>query len=340
MSGDLLVHLSEYGFYCPAGDFYLDPWRPVRKAVVTHAHADHLAQGCQAYLLASPGEALARARLGASARIQAAAYGEPVSVGGVRVSFHPAGHILGSAQVRLEYRDQVWVLSGDYKVEPDPTCEPFEPVRCHTFITEATFGLPVYRWPLQEQVFEEINTWWRANQRAGKASLLFAYSLGKAQRVLAGLDASIGPVYTHGAVETFNRLYREAGVRLPPTEQAIYAGRVDWSQALVVAPPSARGSPWVRRFGAQSSGFASGWMRIRGMRRQRSIDRGFVLSDHVDWPALNQAIAATGAERVWATHGYVPILVRWLRSQGIEAHGVSTRYAAGEELADPVGEEE
>jgi putative mRNA 3-end processing factor len=334
MSASLLIRLSESGFYCPAGDFYLDPWRPVRRAVVTHAHADHLVHGCHAYLLASPGEALARARLGASAPIQAVPYGEPVSIDGVRISFHPAGHILGSAQIRLESQGEVWVLSGDYKVEPDPTCEPFEPIRCHTFITEATFALPVYRWPAQAEVFADINAWWRANQRAGKASLLYAYSLGKAQRVLAGLDVSTGPVYTHGSVEAFNRLYREAGVPLPPTEQAIYAGNANWSQALIVAPPSARGSPWVRRFGAQSSAFASGWMRIRGMRRQRSIDRGFVLSDHVDWPALNQAIAATGAERVWVTHGYVAILVRWLRSQGIEAQGFSTRYTVEEDLAD------
>jgi putative mRNA 3-end processing factor len=340
MSGDLLVRFSEFGFYCQPGDFYLDPWRPVRKAIVTHAHGDHLVQGCGAYLLASPGEALARARLGASAPVQAAAYGEPVSIGEVRVSLHPAGHILGSAQVRLEHRGEVWVLSGDYKLEPDPTCVPFEPIRCHTFITEATFALPVYRWPAQSVVWEEINAWWKGNQRAGKASLLYAYSLGKAQRVLAGVDASIGPIYTHGAVELFNRLYREAGVRLPPTGQAVYARGADWSQALVLAPPSARGTPWVRRFGAQSSGFASGWMRIRGMRRQRSIDRGFVLSDHVDWPALNGAIAGTGAERVWVTHGYVPILVRWLRSQGIDTQGFSTRYAAEEDQGDSEGGED
>jgi putative mRNA 3-end processing factor len=338
MSGELLIQPTDSGFYCPAGDFYLDPWRPVERAAVTHAHSDHLVPGCRSYLLAKPGEALARARLGASAPIQSAAYGEAVTIGGVRVSFHPAGHILGSAQIRVEHKGEVWVLSGDYKVDPDPTCAPFEPVPCHTFITEATFGLPVYRWPAQAAAFAEINAWWRANQEAGKASLLYAYALGKAQRLLAGVDASIGPVYTHGAVETFNRLYRQGGIELPPTEQAVYARNADWSRALILAPTSARGTPWVRRFGAQSSGFASGWMRIRGMRRQRSVDRGFVISDHVDWPALNQAILASGAGRAWVTHGYVAVVVRWLRSRGIEAQGFSTRYSPEEESHEEEGE--
>jgi putative mRNA 3-end processing factor len=328
-----LLQLTEAGFYCSAGNFYIDPWQPVERAVVTHAHADHLARGCRAYLVASPGELLARIRLGGSARLEALPYAEPLSIHGVRVSLHPAGHILGSAQVRLERAGEAWVVSGDYKTDPDPTCAPFELVRCHTFVTEATFGLPVYRWPPQTEVFAAIDAWWRANQQAGRASVLYAYALGKAQRVLAGVDASIGPIYTHGAVEGMNRAYRQAGVYLPPTELVTGAARPDWSRALIVAPPSARGAPWVRRFGAQSSAFASGWMRIRGMRRQRAVDRGFVLSDHADWPGLNETITATGAERVWVMHGYVAVLVRWLREQGVEAYSVATRYS--DEEADP-----
>jgi putative mRNA 3-end processing factor len=247
--------------------------------------------------------------------------------------------------VRVEHHGEVWVVSGDYKVEPDPTCTAFEPVRCHTFITESTFGLPIYRWARQSETFDEIRTWWRTNREAGHASVLYAYALGKAQRVLAGLlGAQEGPIYGHGAVERLNRDYRDAGVTLPITE---YAGAVprghDWAGSLIIAPPSATGSPWLRRFGTISTAFASGWMRLRGARRRRSVDRGFVLSDHVDWPSLLEAIDATGAERVWVTHGYREPVVRWLREQGRDAQSIASQWegdpesdpiAAGEEIAE------
>jgi putative mRNA 3-end processing factor len=262
--------------------------------------------------------------------MQALEYGESVSLAGVRVSLHPAGHILGSAQVRIESRGEVWVVSGDYKLEPDPTCAAFEPVACHTFVTESTFGLPIYRWPSEAEVFAEIRKWWTVNQQAGKASMLFAYSLGKAQRVLAGIDTAAGPIYTHGAVENFCRLYREAGIALAPTTHATSEpAATDWSRALILAPPSANGSPgliWMRRFGPLSTGFVSGWMRIRGARRRRSLDRGFVLSDHADWPGLMAAIRMSGASRVWVTHGYRAPMVEWLKQQGVEAQAVETRF--------------
>lgn len=322
-----ILELTDSGLYCAAGGFYVDPWRAVDRAVITHAHSDHACPGSGAYLAARPGVALLWARVGPEGGIQAVEYGEAVSFGGVRVSLHPAGHILGSAQVRLESGGEVWVVSGDYKLEADPTCAAFEPVACHTFVTEATFGLPIYRWPAEAAVLAEIQDWWTNNQRAGKASVLFAYSLGKAQRVLAGLDSAVGPIYTHGAVENFCRLYREAGIALAPTTYASAApGGTDWSRALVVAPPSANGSPWLRRFGALSTGFVSGWMRIRGARRRRSLDRGFVLSDHADWTGLMTAIRATGAERVWVTHGYRGPMVEWLKQQGLEAQAVETRF--------------
>lgn len=281
--------------------------------------------------MARPGEALLRARVGGEASIQTVGYGEPVSVGGVRVSLHPAGHILGSAQVRIESGGAVWVVSGDYKLDLDSACAAFEPVTCDTFVTESTFGLPIYRWPSQASVFEDIRSWWSANQQAGKASVLFAYSLGKAQRVLAGIRAGLaeaaGPIYTHGAVENFCRIYREAGIALAST---IHVGAApattDWSQALIVAPPSANGSQWMRRFGPLSTGFVSGWMRIRGARRRRSLDRGFVLSDHADWPGLMTAIRASGASRVWVTHGYRAPMVEWLKQQGLEARAIETRF--------------
>ncbi len=264
-----LLESTEAGLYCREGDFFIDPWRPVDRAVVTHAHADHACRGCGHYLTSRDGANVLRVRMGPDAVIAAAGYGETVTINGVSVSLHPAGHILGSSQVRVEQGGYVWVVSGDYKVEPDATCAAFEPVRCHAFVSESTFGLPIYRWPAQSLVFESIRAWWRSNQEAGRASVLLAYSLGKAQRLIAGVGADLGPIFTHGAVEPLNRAYRASGVPLPETAYAGAAKGVDWSRALIVAPPSAQGTPWMRRFGAVSTGFTSGWMRIRGARRRR-----------------------------------------------------------------------
>jgi putative mRNA 3-end processing factor len=322
-----LLRLTDRGLYCEAGDFHVDPWAAVDRAVVTHAHGDHVAWGCRAYLTSGEGVGVLRSRLPPESRVSGLRWGEGASIRGVRVSFHPAGHILGSAQIRLEHGGEAWVVSGDYKTDPDPTTTAFEPVRCHTFVTESTFGLPIYRWPPQDDVFREINGWWRANQAAGKASLLYGYALGKAQRLIAGLDREIGPIFTHGAVERMTAVYRAAGIALPPT---VHAGavdrRTDWSRAIIVAPPSADGSVWTRRFGPQSNAFASGWMLVRGTRRRRSLDRGFPLSDHVDWPALMTAVQATGADRIWVTHGFTAPVVRWLREQGLDAHAIQTRF--------------
>jgi putative mRNA 3-end processing factor len=330
-----LLRRTDRGLYCEAGDFFVDPWAAVDRAVVTHAHGDHVTWGCRSYLTSASGAPVLASRLDPSARIRGLPYGEALTMNGVRISLHPAGHILGSSQVRIEHRGEVWVVSGDYKTEPDPTCTPWEPVRCRTFITECTFGLPVYRWIPSGLVFDEIHAWWRANQAAGRATLLFAYALGKAQRLIAGLDPAVGPILTHGAVERMTEVYREAGIPLPPTTHAAASDPADWSRAIVIAPPSADGSVWARRFGGQSTGFASGWMAVRGARRRRSVDRGFPISDHVDWPGLLAAIGATGAERVWATHGYTGVLVRWLREHGREAHAVETRFEG--ERDDDIG---
>ncbi len=327
-----MLKVTGNGLWCEAGQFYIDPWCPVDRAIITHAHSDHAHWGCKAYLCAEEGKAVLRARMGPDPLIESALWEAPVKFGDVRVSFHPAGHILGSAQVRVERDGEVWVVSGDYKLEPDRTCRSFEPVRCHTFITESTFGLPIYRWRPQPEIFTELDAWWRGNQLAGKASVLLAYSLGKAQRLLAGVDPDIGPIFCHGAVQKLNKVYVEAGIPLPHTE---CAGGVekgfDWSKALIVAPPSANGSPYLRKFGAVSTAFASGWMRIRGTRRRRAIDQGFVLSDHADWPGLLSAIDATGAERVMVTHGYRLPLVRWLCEKGLDAKPLETRFE-GERL--------
>lgn len=340
MRSESLVTLTDSGLYCSAGDFYIDPWKPVDRAVVTHAHSDHFAYGCNVYLVARPGENIFRKRLG-DATIKPLDYGETLTRNGVQISLHPAGHILGSAQVRIEYQGYVLVVSGDYKIEPDKTCAPFELVRCHEFITEATFGLPIYRWQPQQVVFDQINQWWRSNATEGKASLIYCYALGKAQRLIAGVDSSIGPIYTHGAVESLNAVYRAAGIDLPPTTYATTAQKRDFRGALIGAPLSMRGSSWTQRFGEHASAFASGWMRIRGTRRRRAMDRGFVLSDHIDWDGLMNTVRATGAERIGVTHGYIAVVVRWLREQGMDAYGIATRYSdEGEDAGEIAGESE
>jgi len=326
---DLIVQRPE-GLYCPPGDFHIDPWRPVERAVVTHAHSDHARPGHAHYLAHHDAEGVLRARLGADITLQTLAYGETVQHRGVTVSLHPAGHVLGSAQVRVEHAGRVWVASGDYKLDPDPTCPPFEPVRCDVFITESTFGLPIYRWPAPAQLFGELDAWWARNAAAGRPTVVYAYAFGKAQRLQAGVDASIGPIVLHCAVEPLNQAYRARGVALPPTHRVTDAG-VDLGRALVIAPPSAAGTPWLRRFKDHADAFASGWMQVRGTRRRRGVDRGLVLSDHADWPGLQRAIAATGAPRVIVTHGSVDVMVRWLREQGLEADGFRTEYGGAED---------
>jgi putative mRNA 3-end processing factor len=326
-----LVTLTDEGLYCPQGDFYVDPWRPVKRAIVTHAHSDHAYRGHGSYLVTKKGAGLLRLRLDPGARIETREYGAMIDMNGVKLSFHPAGHILGSAQVRIEYKGEIWVVSGDYKLMPDATCEPFEPIKCHHFITEATFALPIYRWTPTEQVFDEINGWWRRNIERGKASVLFAYALGKSQRVMSGIDESLGPIFTHGSVERLTEIYRDEGVTLPKTQ---YAGSVrnkkDFVGSLIIAPPSAQGSTWLRRFGPHSTGFTSGWMMVRGARRQRAVDRGFVLSDHADWPELLKAIKSTDAETVYVTHGFVPELVRYLNETGVNAVPLKTHFVGDE----------
>ena len=331
---DLIVARPE-GLYCPSGDFYIDPWKPVERAVITHAHSDHARMGHAHYLAHTDSEGTLRTRLGAGITLQTLAYGEAITHHGVRLSLHPAGHVLGSAQVRLEHGGEVWVASGDYKLDADGTCAPFEPVRCQTFITESTFGLPIYRWPTQRVLFDDINAWWRRNAEEGRASVLLCYAFGKAQRILHGVDAGIGPIVVHGAVEPLNAVYRAAGVTLPPTlrvtDPQVSAQLL--RRALVLAPPSAQGTPWLKRFGAYSDAFASGWMQLRGTRRRRGVDCGFVMSDHADWPGLQQAIDGTGAGRVLVTHGSVVVLVRWLTERGLQAGGFKTEYG-DEDVAD------
>lgn len=323
---DEILKRTERGLYCAAGDFFVDPTQAVHRAVITHAHSDHARWGCRQYLASAASEQLMRMRLGENSSFQFVRYGQQITVGDVTLSFHPAGHILGSAQVRIEHRGQVAVVTGDYKLGTDPTCASWEPVKCHLLVTESTFGLPIYRWQPQQRVIDAINDWWRGNREAGKCSVLYGYAVGKSQRLLAGLDRSIGPIYTHGAVEKGTAAYRESGVDLP---QTTYVGSVegkhDWRGSMVVAVPGAHGTTWLKRFGKISTAVASGWMAVRGVRRQRSVDRGFVLSDHVDWPSLLKAVRECRPEQVWVTHGYSAQTARYLNEIGLSAISIDSR---------------
>lgn len=331
-----VISPTSSGLYCAAGGFYIDPWEPVERAVITHAHGDHLRPGCGAYLCSAASERLVRHRLGAEGAVSAVPYGKRVSLDGVQVSLHPAGHMLGSAQVRVEHRGEVWVASGDYKRAADPTCAPFEPQRCHAFITEATFALPIFRWDPPAQTVAAICGWWDEMRAAGRPAVLFAYAVGKAQRLLAELAACTDrTVYVHGALADAIDIYRDAGVRLVPTRRATEEARGrSFGGELIVAPLSARGSTWMRRFGDHSSAFASGWMRVRGARRRRAYDRGFALSDHADWDDLLATVRDTGAERVFATHGYTAALARLLAERGLDAAPWRTHYEGEPESAE------
>ena len=331
MTTDLVV-LRREGLYCPPGDFYIDPWRPVERAVITHGHGDHARTGSAEYYATRRSMPILEWRLGEQ-RYHAFDYGQPFAMGDAMVSFHSAGHVLGSAQVRIEAGGQVWVASGDYKRQHDPSCDPFDVVECDTFITEATFGLPVYRWPDTADVAREIVEWRDHCATRGEAAVLLCYALGKAQRILAELAAwTDRPAFLHGAVAAGVEVYRAAGVPMLATQPVSETAKgAEFAGELVIAPPSAAGSPWMRRFRGAQVGFASGWMRVRGNRRRRNYDRGFVVSDHADWPDLMRTIRETGARRVIATHGNTDAIIRALNEQGIAAEAFATDYSGESE---------
>lgn len=316
------MRLDDKGLYCERGDFYVDPWQPVERAVLTHAHGDHARPGNKLSICSQEGLAVMRHRLGAETPLQGLPYGEVLKLGDTEISFHPAGHILGSAQVRIECDGQVWVASGDYKRAYDPTCASFEVVECDVFITEATFGLPIYKWESGAETATKILEWWDENIRDNRPSLLFCYALGKAQRVLcelAKLDKT-RQVYTHGAVESLTKVYRTQGIEMLPTIQINEETKgKSFAGELIIAPPSAYRSPWMKRFKSADTGFASGWMAVRGARRRKGYDRGFILSDHADWPALLQTVKDTKARVILPTHGSTDVLSKYLNEKGTKA---------------------
>jgi putative mRNA 3-end processing factor len=322
-----LLEFTTHGIYCRQANIHIDPWKPVEKAIITHAHSDHARWGSGTYICHKETKPVLLWRLGPEIKVEEAEYDQPFSINGIRFSFHPAGHIIGSSQVRVEHKGEVWVVSGDYKIENDGISTPFEPVKCHVFITESTFGLPIYKWAPQEEIFADIHKWWLQNQREGLVSVLSGYSLGKAQRLLANLDRSIGPVYVHGAIKNINQILIAAGIPLPDVPQVLPEMKKEvFRKAMIIAPPSAINSPWMKKFFPYSSAVASGWMSLRGTRRRRSVDRGFAISDHADWDGLNLAIKETGAEKVVITHGYRNIFARWLQENHYDAQVEETLF--------------
>ena len=312
-------------------DFFIDPWRKVDRAVITHGHSDHARPGAGSYLCAAPCVGALKTRLGKKIAVQGVPFGESLRMGDARVSFHPAGHVLGSALIRVESRGEVWVVSGDYKLENDGISGAFEPVRCDTFITESTFGLPIYRWRRQAEIFEEIRHWWRDCQARGKTAHLLTYSLGKAQRLLAGLGTEVGPIVTHKAIEGMLAAYESEGVRFPPHFVLGESGlRTLRGRALILAPPSAQETSEMAAFSERETAMASGWTRMRGARggMRRA---GFALSDHVDWPDLMRAIELSQARRILVTHGYSQVVTRYLREQGLEAAPLETEFSGESE---------
>lgn len=338
-----LIEFTDKGLYCARGQFYIDPWRPVDKAVITHAHSDHARAGNGGYLCHRLTKPLLDLRLGVNGvtpAVQAVEWGEALYLNGVQVSLHPAGHVIGSSQVRVEYKGEVWVVSGDYKTEDDGISGAFEVLPCHVFITESTFGLPIYNWKPQAELYANLRDWVAGNRAQEKTSVLIAYSLGKAQRLLKGLESFGGKVYVHGAVWNVHQALVNAGVDLPPVERVSPDMPKEWFRGqVVIAPGSAEGSPWMRRFSPYAIGICSGWMQVRGNVRRRNADAGFAMSDHADWKGLLSAIRATGAEKIFVTHGFQATLTRYLNEQGLVAAEVKTEYGEDEEGGSEAVEE-
>ena len=327
----LLVHTA-LGLYCPKADVYLDPWKPVKKAILSHGHADHARWGSSSYLCTPTAAPVIKYRLG-DINLETLPFGEEKLINGVSFSFHPAGHILGSAQIKVSYKGEMVVFSGDYKTANDGFSEAFEPVKCHTFITESTFGLPVYHWQDQKWVFNEMEEWCKNNRNNGQLSILYGYSLGKAQRILQGLPESVGPIFTHSTIEAVLNVMRNQGVSLKNTIPVNeHLTRAELLNGVIIAPPAVQNSNWLKKFEPIRNGVVSGWMALRGARRRRNADKGFVLSDHADWEGLNEAISQTGAENVFVTHGYTDILSKWLIDKGLNAHPLETNFEGDEVL--------
>jgi len=322
-----LLTVNENGLYCSEANVYIDPWKPVEKALITHAHSDHARWGSKKYLAQKKNENILKLRLGEDIKLETLDYDQTISINGVKFSFHPAGHIFGSSQIKIDFKGEVWVVTGDFKMHEDNVSDPFEPVICDTLITESTFGLPVFKWKNPKDIFNQINNWWRENANENKASVICAYALGKAQRLIKNVDTSIGEIFVHGSIRNVNEVLSSSGLNLPKTSYATADISKDrFQKSLIVAPPSAMGTSWIRRFGDYEVATASGWMNVRGIKRRRNAGKGFVISDHADWSELNQAVIESRASKVYVTHGYKDVFSRWLNQSGIESYVMDTLY--------------
>lgn len=321
-----LLSLTDKGLYCALGDFYIDPWKEVEKAIITHGHGDHAHWGMKEYITVNEGEFILRKRI-PNANLKTFPYRQTFRMGDVDVSFHPAGHILGSSQVRIQYKDETWVFTGDFKRDLDLTCEPFEVVPCDVFISEATFSLPVYRWPDFRLEMKEVYDWWMKNREAGFNSVLCCYALGKAQRIIAGLrELTDEPIWVHGTVDELNQSYAKTGLSWPNVNKVPLESKEKFKGAMILCPPSALGSTWNKRLTPRKIAFASGWMRLRGNRRRKGYERGFVISDHADWPSLIKTVEETGCKKVYFTHGNTESIVKYLNEKGISAYDLKLPY--------------
>lgn len=326
-----MISVTPEGVFCEAGNFHIDPWRPVANALITHGHADHARSGMGKYLCHHHTVPILQSRIATDIRVQGVDYGRPITINGVQVSFHPAGHIIGSAQIRLAHKGRVTVISGDYKLQDDGLSEPFEPVKCHEFVTESTFGLPIYRWPSIAVQHQQLREWVAYNQSIGKTSVFIGYSLGKAQRLLLALNGC-GPVYVHSAIARLNEAYARAGVSLPTYVPAdLHTDVRQLDQGIVILPPALADSNIIRKTPNRATAICSGWMQVRGARRWRSADAGFAISDHADWQGLLTAVRETGAEKVYVTHGQTTVFARYLNEQGIMAQELRTEFGDEEE---------
>ncbi|MBK9733707.1 MAG: ligase-associated DNA damage response exonuclease [Saprospiraceae bacterium] len=322
-----LLEFTKKGIYCPQADVFIDPWKPVAKALITHAHSDHARSGHRQYVSTLDSIPILKQKLGSFIQIKGLTYNEKFSINGVQISFHPAGHIIGSAQIRLEYKGEIWVVSGDYKIEDDGLSGTFEPIKCHTFISESTFGIPSFNWRPQAEIYKEINDWWKANKENGVTSIISAYSLGKAQRIINNLDQSIGQIFVHGAIENTNKVFRNQGFDIKLSSIINNTDKSNkFKDAIIIVPPSVIGSAWTNRFLNYKEAVVSGWMADASIKLSRKIEYGFPLSDHADWAGLNDTIEATGAHKIFVTHGYSEIFSKWLVDKGYDAQSIKTTF--------------
>ncbi|PZP48867.1 MAG: ligase-associated DNA damage response exonuclease [Pseudopedobacter saltans] len=336
---DLLDFRSE-GIYCPIGKFYIDPWKPVDLAVITHGHADHAKWGMKKYLCHQFTAPILRSRISPDIQIETLDYHQTIYINGVKLSLHPAGHIIGSAQIRLEYKGKVVVVSGDYKLQNDGITTPFESVKCHEFITESTFGLPIYNWLSIEQQNEQLRQWVLHNQQIGKTSVFIGYSLGKSQRIMKALEG-MGDIFVHYSITTLNEAYESVGIDLPAWQPVDLRENVKHlDQQIVLLPPALFDSKVIKKIPNASEAICSGWMQVRGARRWRSADAGFAISDHADWQDLLTAVKATGAEKVYVTHGQTAIFSKYLNEIGIHAVELHTEFGNEEESTENQNQEE